>query len=182
MPTGKPSTFLPTAQPSFVFDGKDLNQFDTFLRSDGLNSDPNHVFTVEHGVVHVSGTEFGYIITKQEFQNYYLKAEFKWGKGTFRPRAGPGSRRRRLYNIQEQESVAPNTIEFQINEGCTGDFWMTDGAALTGKDGPVRVTGPEATRPRSTASTKARWKMSPAFAIRSTNWRSRTAIGMSGSW
>jgi hypothetical protein len=26
-------------------------------------------------------------------------------------------------------------------EGGTGDFWMTDGAALTGKDG-VRVTGP----------------------------------------
>jgi hypothetical protein len=26
-------------------------------------------------------------------------------------------------------------------EGGTGDFWMTDGAALTGKDG-TRVTGP----------------------------------------
>lgn len=35
----------------------------------------------------------------------------------------------------------PRSVEFQINEGCTGDFWMTDGAALTGKDGQ-RVTGP----------------------------------------
>ena len=36
--------------------------------------------------------------------------------------------------------VWPRSVEFQINEGCTGDFWMTDGAALTGKDGK-RVTG-----------------------------------------
>ena len=48
----------------FVFNGKDLSQFDTFLRSSGLNSDPNHVFTVEKGVIHVSGTEIGYVITK----------------------------------------------------------------------------------------------------------------------
>ncbi len=31
-----------------LFDGKDLSQFDTFLPSTGLNSDPNQVFTVEN--------------------------------------------------------------------------------------------------------------------------------------
>jgi hypothetical protein len=62
-----------------LFDGKDLSQFDTFLPSSGLNFDPNHVFTVEKGVVHVSGTEFGYFITKQEYKDYYVSAEFKWG-------------------------------------------------------------------------------------------------------
>jgi hypothetical protein len=43
---------------------------DTYLKSTGLNSDPNHVFKVENGVLHISGTEFGYLITKPEFQNY----------------------------------------------------------------------------------------------------------------
>ncbi len=38
----------------------------------------------------------------------------------------------------------PRSVEFQIKEGETGDFWMTDGAALTGADG-VRVTGPVGT-------------------------------------
>ena len=58
---------IPAHGPAIVlFDGKDLSQFDTFLKSDGLNSDLNHVFTVENGAVHVSGTEFGYFITKQE--------------------------------------------------------------------------------------------------------------------
>jgi hypothetical protein len=125
-----------------LFDGRNLDQFDTFLPSTGLNSDPNHVFTVEDGVVHVSGTEMGYFITKKEFKNYYLRAEFKWGEGTFGTRAGQARDSGILYNIQGPNKVWPRSVEFQINEGCTGDFWLTDGAAITGKDG-VRVTGPE---------------------------------------
>ncbi len=124
-----------------LFDGKDLGQFDTFLPSTGLNADPGKVFTVENRVIHISGREMGYIITKQEFKNYYLRAEFKWGEGTFGVREGQARDSGILYNIQGPNKVWPRSIEFQINEGCTGDFWMTDGAALTGKDG-VRVTGP----------------------------------------
>ena len=124
-----------------LFDGQNLDQFDTFLPSAGLNSDPNHVFTVEDGVVHVSGTEMGYFITKKEFKNYYLRAEFKWGEGTFGTRAGQARDSGILYNIQGEQKVWPQSIEFQITKGGTGDFWLTDGAALTGRDGK-RVTGP----------------------------------------
>jgi hypothetical protein len=124
-----------------LFDGKDLKGFDTFLTNEGLNSDPNHVFTVENGVLHVSGTEMGYIITLRSYPNYYLRAEFKWGEGTYGERHGKARDSGILYNIQGPNKVWPRSIEFQINEGCTGDFWMTDGAALTGRDG-VRVTGP----------------------------------------
>ena len=125
-----------------LFDGRNLDQFDTFLPSTGLNSDPNRIFTVEDRVVHVSGTEMGYFITKKEFKNYYLRAEFKWGEGTFGTRAGQARDSGILYNIQGPNKVWPRSVEFQINEGCTGDFWMTDGAAITGRNG-VRVTGPE---------------------------------------
>jgi hypothetical protein len=124
-----------------LFDGKDLKNFDTFLKSKGLNSDPDHVFQVENGVIHVSGKEFGYIITKKEYQNFYLRAEFKWGEGTYGSREGKARDSGILYNIQGEQKVWPRSIEFQIMEGGTGDFWLTDGAALTGKDG-TRVTGP----------------------------------------
>ena len=124
-----------------LFDGKDLSHFDTFIKSTGLNSDPSHIFVIENGEIHVSGKEMGYIITKQEYKNYYLRAEFKWGDGTFAPRAGQARDSGILYNIQGENKVWPRSVEFQINEGCTGDFWMTDGAALTGKNGK-RVTGP----------------------------------------
>jgi hypothetical protein len=140
-----------------LFDGKNLSQFDTFLPSTGLDRDPTHVFTVEDGAVHVSGTEMGYFVTKKEYKNYYLRAEFKWGEGTFAPRAGQARDSGILYNIQGPDKVWPRSVEFQINEGCTGDFWMTDGAALTGKDG-VRVTGPDGKAAKIDRFNKGVWK------------------------
>lgn len=149
---------IPAHGPAVVlFNGHDLSGFDTFLKSKGLNNDPNHVFLVEHGVIHVSGTEFGYIITKQDFQNYYMKAEFKWGEGTFAPRAGQARDSGILYNIQGDQKVWPRSVEFQINEGCTGDFWMTDGAALTAKEGQ-RVTGPPGGALKIDRFNKGPWK------------------------
>jgi hypothetical protein len=124
-----------------LFDGSNLNNFDVFLRSEGLNSDPNHVFQVENGMIHVSGKEMGYLITKQPYHNFYLRAEFKWGEGTFGEREGKARDSGILFNVQGEQKVWPQSIEFQITEGGTGDFWMTDGAALTGRDGK-RVEGP----------------------------------------
>jgi hypothetical protein len=124
-----------------LFNGSNLKKFDTFLPSKGLNSDPDHVFQVENGVIHVSGKEMGYIITKKPYRNFYLRAEFKWGEGTYGSREGKARDSGILYNVQGEEKVWPRSIEFQITEGGTGDFWLTDGAALTGKDG-TRVTGP----------------------------------------
>lgn len=149
---------IPAHGPAVVlFNGHDLSGFDTFLKSKGLNSDPDHVFQVEHGVVHVSGREMGYIITKKEYRNYYLRAEFKWGEGTFAPREGQARDSGILYNIQGENKVWPRSVEFQINEGCTGDFWMTDGAALTGKDGK-RVTGPPGGALKIDRFNKGPWK------------------------
>lgn len=149
---------IPAHGPAVVlFDGHDLKGFDEFLKSKGLNSDPDHVFQVQDGVIHVSGTEMGYIITKQEYQNYYLRTEFKWGEGTFAPREGQARDSGILYNIQGDNKVWPRSVEFQINEGCTGDFWMTDGAALTGKDGK-RVTGPAGGALKIDRFNKGPWK------------------------
>ncbi len=137
-----PSVEIPAHKPATVlFDGADLSHFDTFLRGRGVNTDPEHVFKVEHGVLHVSGREMGYIITKQSFHRFYLHAEFRWGQGTFAERAGQARDSGILYNVEGEQKVWPRSIEFQIKEGETGDFWLTDGAAITGADGK-RVTGP----------------------------------------
>lgn len=124
-----------------LFDGRDLGAFDTFIKDRGLNADPEHVFRVEAGTIHVSGKEFGYVITKKEFANYYLRAEFKWGEGTYAPREGKARDSGILYHVQGEQKVWPRSVEFQILEGGTGDFWMTDGGAITSSEG-VRVTGP----------------------------------------
>lgn len=127
--------------PVVLFDGTSLDAFDTFVRGQGLNADPAGVFRVEHGVLHVSGTEYGYVITKRAFDRYRLRAEFRWGEGTFGGRAGKARDSGILYHVQGPDKVWPRSLELQIQEGATGDFWMTDSAAVTGRDG-TRVVGP----------------------------------------
>jgi hypothetical protein len=137
-----PAKDIPKHGPAILsFNGTDLSQFDSFIPDRELNSDPNHVFTVENNVIHISGMEIGYIITKREYKNYYLRAEFKWGEGTFATHEGKARDSGMVYDIKGENKIWPRSIEFQIDEGCTGDFWVTDGAALTAKDGS-RVTGP----------------------------------------
>ncbi len=163
MPPVTDALDIPPHGPGIVlFDGKDLSGFDTFLQRDGLNNDPSHVFAVEHGVIHVSGTQMGYIITQQSYGNYYLRAEFKWGEGTFAPREGQARDSGILYNVEGPQKVWPRSIEFQIQEGATGDFWMTDGAALTGPGGE-RVTGPPGSALKIDRMMKGPWKNVTGF-------------------
>src|SRR5258708_39231962 len=83
---GAKSDIPPHGQAVVLFEGRDLGNFDIFLKEHGLNNDPNHVFRVENGAIHVSGKEFGYVITKREFADYYMRAEVKWRDGTYAPR------------------------------------------------------------------------------------------------
>lgn len=137
-----PRSMIPRHKPAIIlFNHSDLSQFEIFIRGRGLNSDPEHVFKVEDGLIHISGREMGYLITRQPFHRFYLRADFKWGEGTFGERAGQARDSGILYNIQGEQKVWPRSIEFQIKEGETGDFWLTDGGAITGSDGK-RVTGP----------------------------------------
>ena len=123
----------PTGKPIKLFDGKSLKRFDTFLRDKGFNIDPDGVFRVYDGMVHVSGAEFGYFITKKEFENYYLRAEFKWGKRTHPPREGLARDSGILYHVVGENKIWPKSIEFQIIEGGTGDILVLGGVSLTAK-------------------------------------------------
>jgi 3-keto-disaccharide hydrolase len=110
-----------------LFNGTNLDSFDSFLKTKGLNNDPDHVFRLENKTIHISGSEFGYLITRRGFSNYYLRAEFKWGEATHAPREGKARDSGILYHIQGEQKVWPTSIEFQICEGQTGYFYMTDG-------------------------------------------------------
>src|SRR6185437_11331059 len=38
-----------------LFDGTNLDSFDSFLKTKGLNNDPDHVFRLENKTIHISG-------------------------------------------------------------------------------------------------------------------------------
>jgi hypothetical protein len=118
-----------------LFNGKDFSGFDILLKSKGLNNDTEHIFQVENGVIHVSGNDFGGIVTQKEYENYYLRAEFKWGERTYQDRVGKARDCGILYNITgpliaPPKDVWPRAFEFQIIEGGTGDIWLIKGASL----------------------------------------------------
>ncbi len=123
-----------------LFNGKDFTGLYVFVKGHGKNNDPNHVFTVENGAIHVSGAEFGYVSTEKDYENYRLTCEFKWGEATHGEMVGKARDAGILYHVQGRDIVWPTSLEFQITEGGTGDFYMTDGASLT-RDGKT-VTGP----------------------------------------
>jgi hypothetical protein len=118
-----------------LFNGKDLTGFDILLQSKGLNNDTDKVFQVEKGIIHVSGDDFGGIVTQKEYENYYLRAQFKWGEKTWLDRVGKARDCGILYNITgpllaPPKGVWPRSFEFQIVEGGTGDIWLVKGATL----------------------------------------------------
>ncbi len=126
----------PHAKLSPLFNGKDLTGFDTLLEKQGINNDPNKVFQVEKGMLYISGQEFGGLVTQKEYENYYLRAEFKWGEKTYPPREGKARDSGIQYNITGPLKVWPRMMEFQINEGGTGDMWVVGGTGAT-VDGKV---------------------------------------------
>ncbi len=118
------------ARPIKLFNGRDLTNFYTFLRTKGKNVDPDKVFTVVNGAIRVSGTEFGQFMTNDEFENYRLVVEFKWGAETHAPRKDRARDSGILYHCVGPDKVWHRSVEYQIIEGGTGDIILVDGASM----------------------------------------------------
>ena len=122
-----------------IFNGKDLSNFVTWEVKHG-KEDPDKVFTVVDQVdgapaIRCSGQYFGGIITKQNYTNYRLVVEFRWGLVTWAPRQNKARDSGILLHCQGEEGNSRATfngpwmrsVEFQIIEGGTGDVILVNG-------------------------------------------------------
>ncbi len=132
-----------------LFSGKNLDGWYTWLPSTGKNNDPKGVFKADHGMLHIldipvtrQKQEFGYIARAETFKNYRLRFEYKWGQKRFKPRNAKKRDSGLLYNVVGPDQVWPRGIEFQIQEGDTGDFWLIDGATTTTTVTPASTSSP----------------------------------------
>src|SRR5205085_9105294 len=64
----------------YLFNGKNLDGWNMFLKDIGTNTDPNNNFLVKDSALHVVGADLGYVITTKAFSNYHFKVDFKWGE------------------------------------------------------------------------------------------------------
>jgi hypothetical protein len=112
------------------------NDWHIYINKLGKNNDPNHVFKFEQNVLHVSGENFGYIVTEKKYSNFHFIVEFKWGEKKYPPRENSKRDAGVLYHVDfhDGEKVWPRSLEFQIQEGDCGDFWMTDSTTIIHAD------------------------------------------------
>ncbi|MFV9551368.1 ThuA domain-containing protein [Algibacter sp. PT7-4] len=97
----------------------------------GLNIDPKKVFTYKkekgENQLHISGEIYGALTSKQEYQNYHLKLQFKWGDKVWEPRLLKKRDSGILYHCQGSYTSFWNvwmaSQEFQVQEGDVGDYY-----------------------------------------------------------
>lgn len=138
-----------------LFNGKNLKGWYTFLKESGKNNDPRKVFTVEDGMIHISGEEWGCITTEKEYENYTLTVEFKWGEKTWAPRADRARDCGVLIHSRGVDGgyggVWMHSIEVQLIEGGTGDLLVvgdgTDKFSLSSPVAPEKQGGAHVYQP-----------------------------------
>jgi hypothetical protein len=126
-----------------LFNGKDLEGWYSFLKNKGKNNDSNQVFTVNDGLLKITGQEFGYIVTEKSFTDFHLVVEFKWGQQKYPPRENVVRDNGICYYVVATDKVWPRSVECQIQEGDCGDFWLIDSvtALVDGvQQGPTKNT------------------------------------------
>jgi hypothetical protein len=109
-----------------LFNRKNLDGWYSFLKTNGKNKDPDTVFSVTGSLLHITGKEFGYIVTEKSFSNFHLVMEFKWGEKKYPPRENQPRDNGICYYVVPEDRVWPRSIECQIQEGDCGDFWLID--------------------------------------------------------
>jgi len=126
-----------------LFNGKDLSGLYTWLK-DTKYEDPRQVFTVKDGLLHISGDGLGAVLTKDEYKDYHLIVEYRWGDRTW------GNREKRTKDSGvlvhcvgpdgNHSGIWMTSIEAQIIEGGVGDFILVRGTKEDGSPGDVSLT------------------------------------------
>ena len=122
------------SQPIKLFNGKDLSNFYTWIVNHS-KSDPLRVFTVVEEIdgaaaIRVSGENWGGLVTNEEFHDYRLVVEFRWGLPTWGVRKGSARDSGVLVHSQGRDGNTREdfngpwmrSMEAQIIEGGVGDF------------------------------------------------------------
>lgn len=133
-----------------LFNGKNLDGLYTWL-TDARYEDPRKVFTVEDGMLHISGDGMGYICTKKQYKDYHLVLEYRWGGKTWQSRKTAAKDSGLIVHCAEPDGSFSNIfmagIEAQIIDGGVGDFLVVSGKRADGSDIPVSLTA-ETTKDR----------------------------------
>ena len=136
----------PKDSPIRLWNGKDLVGLSTWLVDTKLE-DPRKVYSVQDGLLRISGDGFGYLATEKSYRDYRLVVEFKWGKLNWRGReknardsgiflhgTGPDG------NSHDGKGAFMAAVECQVMQGRVGDLMLIRGNADDGSLIAPRMT------------------------------------------
>ena len=138
------SASLPAYSGSWkpLLNGRDLSGWSFFQEGVGTTDTTNAV-VYKDGVVQVLGPSyrgsdtpgFGHIATVDEYANYHLRFQFKFGKRRFEPRLLAKRNSGLLYHMfPQRDRVWPNSVEFQLEESDVGDAILINSRCWPGND------------------------------------------------
>ena len=132
----------PAVSPDWrqLFDGHSLAGWSVFQQGVG-DLDAHRAIRIENGELHFLGSmfdgpaqaTFGHMATVEDFADYHLRLEYRWGERRYAPRDLQRRNSGVLYHLApDRDRLFPDGIEFQVEEGDVGDAIMINTRALAG--------------------------------------------------
>jgi hypothetical protein len=118
-----------------LFNGTDLSEWNFVIQDDAVPAE--QIYSVAEGIIQITGTQFGYMYTKEKYGNYILHAEWRWVEAKESNNSGI------FLLVETPSNPFPNGIECQLAAGQAGDFIL-----LNGSDLAEYVQNPNEPRPK----------------------------------
>ena len=110
------------------------------------------MITIEDGAIHLykhaaegSTVVMGYIATEQEYGDYHLRFQYRWGKKKFQPRYALKRDAGLYYHLTGPDAVWPRALQYQIQQTDVGDLLALYGMELDTWIDPATRAAKEAT-------------------------------------
>jgi len=135
-----------------LFNGKNLEGWEVYVGpgkdhpARGLNNDPDGVFTVGEidgaPAMHITGQTIGAFTTKEEFDNFHFRVEFRWGERTWGGRKGLPRDSGIFYYCVGPHGAGSGawmkSVQANIMEEDYGSFWGVAGSIVDIEVGDAR--------------------------------------------
>ncbi len=134
----------PPADAVMLWNGHDLSGWTIFLKDAAV--DPKTIWTVQDGVLNLTGQPFGYLRSRQAFGSYHLHVEWCY------PAGSPANANSGVFiHVHDADAIWPSGMECQLRAGEAGLLIATNvdmpSAPLINKKKRAKATGPAAEKP-----------------------------------